>query len=281
LKQLFRRQQEILHEQKKFAAKGSKEGRADLEEKSFLIKKAAVLNQENLKEKLLMKRARDEMERTAFEILIPAAKQLKEEGKLDDALVEFKEALKMLTEAGWTSQTQSLRDEIADLEEEIKAGSPQEKSSKERGAVRNEVFEQIIPAARDAVADGDLLKGKELYEQAAENLRAIGWDEYIKPILANIREIDEKLSKKKAIEENITDDERKLIIREEVEMGMRFVAKDMKKYALLEFNKAIILLEQVNDEEMLDELQRQVKKIELEIKLEESKKLLVDRKKNT
>ncbi|HME52824.1 MAG TPA: hypothetical protein VKM55_11445 [Candidatus Lokiarchaeia archaeon] len=282
LKQLYRRQQEILHEQKNFAKKGSSEGRADLEEKSFLIKKAAVLNQENLKEKLLMKRARDEMEQTVFEILIPAANKLKEEGKLDDALVEFKEAVKMLTEAGWTTQTQSLRDEIADLETAIgeeKIGS--KKTRNEKQAIRTDVFENIIPSAREAVLDGDYFKGKELYEEAVENLLSIGWDEYIKPILENIHEIEEKLSKQKAIDENITEEERSLVVREEVEMGMRFLAKDMKKYALLEFNKAIALLENMNDNEMLEELRRQVKKIELEIKLEESKKLLVDRKKST
>lgn len=279
LKQFYRRQQEILHEQKAFSKSGSSKAKADIEEKSFLIKKAAVLNQENLKEKLLAKRARDEMERTVFEILIPAANKLKEEGELDDALVEFKEALKMLTEAGWTTQTQSLRDEIMDLEEEIGKESAPGKTSKERGTIRNDVFEEIIPAARQAVLDGDFLKGKELYEEAVENLRSIGWDAYVQPILENIQEIDDKIQKKKDIEENVSDEERNLVVREEVEMGMRFLAKDMKKYALIEFNKAIILLENMNDAEMLEELRRQVKKIELEIKLEDSKKLLVERKK--
>lgn len=127
--------------------------------------------------------------------------------------------------------------------------------------------------------DGDFLKGKELYEEAVENLRSIGWDAYVQPILENIQEIDDKIQKKKDIEENVSDEERNLVVREEVEMGMRFLAKDMKKYALIEFNKAIILLENMNDAEMLEELRRQVKKIELEIKLEDSKKLLVERKK--
>jgi len=52
------------------------------------------------------------------------------------------------------------------------------------------------------------------------------------------------------------------------------------EYALIEFNKAIALLEQLDDKEMIDELRRQIKKVELELKLEESKNILVERRKN-
>nr|MDO8087413.1 hypothetical protein [Candidatus Sigynarchaeum springense] len=277
LKQLHRRQQEILHEQKATAA-GSASQKADLEEKFFLIKKAAILNQENIKEKLLIKRARDEMERTVFEILMPAANKLKEEGKLADALVEFKEALKMLTEIGWTSQTQSLRDEIADLEASIQKKAGEKATAKDRQVIRREVFDNIIPAARQAALDGQNRDAKRLYETAVEKLRSIGWDEYVRPILDTIAEIDAAIKKEEAREASITDQDRKYLAKENIEMGMRFMAKGMSKYALVEFHKAIELLDKLGDKDTKEEVMRQVKKLELEIKLEESQKLLLERK---
>ncbi|MBN2154354.1 MAG: hypothetical protein JW839_23060 [Candidatus Lokiarchaeota archaeon] len=278
LKQLHRRQQEILHEQKAAAASGSASQKADVEEKFFLIKKAALLNQENIKETLLMKRARDEMERTVFEILMPAANKLKEEGKIADALVEFKEALKLLTEAGWTSQTQSLRDEIADLEASVQNKTGIKTTAKERQAIRKEVFDDIIPKARKATIDGQHRDAKRLYQSAVEKLRSIGWEEYVRPILDNIAEIEAAVKKEQAREASITDQDRKYISKEHIEMGMRFMAKGMAKYALVEFQKAIELLDRLGDNETREEVARQVKKLELEIKLEESQKLLLERK---
>nr|MDO8110013.1 hypothetical protein [Candidatus Sigynarchaeota archaeon] len=281
LKQLHRKQQEILNDQKLMASSGTAKQKADFEEKFFLIKQAAVLNQENLKDKLMQKRAKDEMEKAVFEILIPAANDLKEQGKLDDALVEFKEALKILTDAGWTSQTQSLRDEIADLEGSMQKKADTKGTASDRRAIRNDVFEHIIPAARQAVLDGHHAEGKKLYETAVQKLRSIGWDEYVNPILENIAEIDATLQKIKAKEESITEDDRKKQAKEHIDMGMRFMAKDMKKYALAEFSKAIALSEQLGDTGTVDELKRQAKKLELEIKLEESQKILTERKKST
>ncbi len=278
LKQLYRRQQEILHEQKAATASGSASQKAEVEEKFFLIKKAALLNQENIKEKLLLKRARDEMEQTVFEILMPAANKLKEEGKLADALVEFKEALKMLTEAGWTSQTQSLRDEIADLEASVQKKTGEKTTAKERQAIRKEVFDDIIPKARRAALDGQYSDAKRLYEGAVEKLKSIGWDEYVRPIIDNIAEIDATIKKAEAREKSITDQDRKYIAKEHIEMGMRFMAKGMAKYALVEFQKAIELLDRIGDKDTKEEISRQVKKLELEIKLEESQKLLLERK---
>ncbi len=281
LKQLHRRQQEIIHEQKEAAASGSAKQKAEVDEKFFLIKKAALLNQENIKDKLLMKRARDEMEQTVFEILMPAANKLKEEGKLADALVEFKEALKMLTEAGWTSQTQSLRDEIADLEAAVKSKTGDKSTAKERQAIRKEVFDSIIPKARQAAIDGQHRDAKQLYENAVEKLRSIGWDEYVRPILDNIAQIDAAMAKAAAQEAGITDQDRKYIAKEHIEMGMRFMTKSMPKYALVEFQKAIELLDRIGDKETKEEIARQVKKLELEIKLEESQKILLERKRSS
>jgi tetratricopeptide (TPR) repeat protein len=239
------------------------------------------LNQENIKDKLLMKRARDEMEQTVFEILIPAANKLKDDGKVADALVEFKEALKLLTEAGWTSQTQSLRDEIADLEAVVQKKTDGKSSAKERQAVRADVFDTIIPKARQAAVDGHHPEAKQLYEKAVDKLRSIGWDEYIQPILDNIAEVDAAMEKVKAKEESITDQDRKYIAKEHIEMGMRFMSKDMKKYALAEFTKAIELLGKIGDMATQEEIKRQVKKLELELKLEESQRFLLERKRIT
>lgn len=281
LKQLHRRQQEILHEQKAMAESATAKQKADVDEKFFLIKKAALLNQENIKDKLLMKRARDEMEQTVFEILIPAANKLKEEGKLADALVEFKEALKLLTEAGWTSQTQSLRDEIAELESHVSKKAGEKTTAKERQVIRSEVFDKIIPAARQQAIEGNLSDAKRLYENAVDKLKSIGWDEYVSPILANISEIDSAIAKEKAREASITDEDRKYIAKEHIEMGMRFMTKGMAKYALVEFQKAIELLDRLGDHGTKEEIARQIKKLELEIRLEESQRLLLERKRGT
>ena len=84
-----------------------------------------------------------------------------------------------------------------------------------------------------------------------------------------------------AKEASITDQDRKYIAKEHIEMGMRFMAKDMKKYALTEFGKAIELLDRIGDKNTKDEVLRQVKKLELEVKLEESQRILLERKRGS
>ncbi len=86
------------------------------------------------------------------------------------------------------------------------------------------------------------------------------------------------MAKAAAREASITDQDRKYIVKEHIEMGMRFMAKSMPKYALVEFQKAIELLDRLGDKDTKEEIVRQVKKLELEIKLEESQKLLMERK---
>lgn len=276
LKQLQKRQEEVLQMQKSYSAASKIEQKADLEEKFFLIKKAALLNQDDLKEKLLAKRVNDEKEKAVFEILIPVANKLKDEGKFQDALVEFKEALKMLTEAGWTADTQSLQDEIASLEQLVKKGATESKSASERRKIRDKVLEEMIPLARQAMLHGDLEESKTLYEQAVSQLQSIGWNDYVNPILDDIAEIDAKI--KERDEKGVTTQELEENPDTIIDLGMRFLSKDMRQYALVEFKKALDLLERSGELTKYDELKRQIKSIELELKLDESKKILKDKK---
>ena len=187
----------------------------------------------------------------------------------------------MLMDAGWTSQTQSLRDEIADIEAKVQQKTGEKTTAKERQAIRADVFEKIIPKARQVAIEGRYQEAKKLYESAVDKLKSIGWDEYIRPLLDNVTEMDDAIAKAAAKEKSITDQDRKYIAKEHIEMGMRFMAKDMKKYALTEFGKAIELLDRIGDTETREEVSRQVKKLELEVKLEESQKILLDRKRGT
>lgn len=280
LKALEERQRELTEFRKDKVASHREQERQDLEERFFLMKQAAALNQENLKEQLLMKRLRDEKEKTVFDILIPLANKLKKQGKLQDCLVEFKEALKLLVEAGWTTQTQSLRDEIADLEATIASSHPAPYGSSDRRVTRDEVFESIMPAARKATSCGNFLEARNLYQLAIDKLRSIGWEEYIAPIVESINDIESKIQDACEETRQVAHETASGGSKQHLEMGFRFLAKDMKKYALVEFSKALAVAMDEKDGAIITELQKQIKKLEFEVKLEESQELLMQRKKN-
>lgn len=253
---------------------GSGQVDADLAEKNLLIKKAALLNQENLKEKLLKKRLNDEKVSSVFDILIPMANNLKEKGRYEDALIEFKEALKMLEEAGWKAQTQGLKDEIAELQ--ILLNKKEEKivAKGEKRRLMEEIFDKIIPEARKARMSSQFSKARTLYQQAIQKLREIGWANYISPIQNEISEIDEEMSKGEMEEESSKPDS----IEEIIDLGMKFLAKDLKEYALMQLKKAVKMLESTGRDQMRNEIQKQVKKLELEIRLEDSKRILLGKR---
>ena len=275
LKSLLEKQQEIVNIQKSFTSTTPDEEREDLEEKYFLIKKAAILNQQDLKEKLLLKRIKEENEKAVFDILIPLANKLKKEGRLSDALTELQEAVKLLQESGWRDEVNSLNDEIKDLKKLIQQKTEPVSTKQERKKIRDEVLENIIPTARKHMLNKNYIEAKRLYSESVEKLREIGWDDYISPIIDNIKEIDE-------IMDEIKDSHQATASQSEsvsylIEMGMRFLANDMKKYALVEFRKVLEHPSSI-PEDMENEITRQVKKLELELKLDESKKILENKK---
>ncbi|MFX0100063.1 MAG: hypothetical protein ACFFCS_10825 [Candidatus Hodarchaeota archaeon] len=276
LNKLLAKQEEIQRIQATFPAKAETKEQADLQERAYLLKQAALLNQENLKDVLIKKKLSDEKEKTAFDILIPIANKLRNEGRYQDALVEFNEALKMLTEAGWTD-THTLQDEIKTLEIKIEEADYQPFRKEQKRTIKDEVFEKIIPAAQKAEFNNQLVKAKELYNEAIDKLKSIGWENHVKPLLDSINEINVKM---RAVKEKAaaTLEEQKNEASFLVDIGMRFLAKDMKKYAKLEFEKALVILEKTGDVDTFQEITRQIKRLELELKLEESRKILLDKK---
>nr|MDO8118384.1 hypothetical protein [Candidatus Sigynarchaeota archaeon] len=276
LHQLLQKQEEILALQKKGTATSASKAADD--ERLFLIKKAAVLNQEDLKERLLAKHLREDNEKAAFDVLIPIANKLKAEGKFQDALVEFKEAIKLLSDGGWEGQLQALKDEVAQLETKVEKQKTMTAVETDRRAIREEVFGDVIPKARDAMMRADYKDAKRLYAYAIEKLKSIGWEDYVRPLLESLAEIDmlSKVREKSGLKE--TQDDPRKEANDAIEMGMRFLSKDMKQHALKEFKKAATLLEALGDHETLDEISRQVKKLDLELKLQETERMLRDKK---
>ncbi len=276
LHQLLQKQEEILSLHKSRSVTSA--GKAADDERLFLIKQAAVLNQENLKERLLAKHLREDNEKAAFDILIPIANKLKAEGKVQEALVEFKEVIKLLSDGGWEGQLQSLKDEVSQLETKVEAQKAITSIETDRRAIREEVFVIVIPKARDAMARKEYKEAKRLYAYAIEKLKSIGWEEYIRPLLESLAEIDMLSKASEASEAQAARVDPRKDANDAIEMGMRFLSKDMKSYALQEFEKAMPLLEAAGDQETFEEIMRQVKKIELELKLQETDRMLREKK---
>ncbi|MHA1368452.1 MAG: hypothetical protein ACTSRA_01890 [Promethearchaeota archaeon] len=276
LKRLNENQKEILAYQQDISATNDIETQTKLEERSYLIKKAAMLDQEDLKEKLLMKKIKDEKEQMAFNFLIPVANKLKSQGKYEDALVEFKEAFKLLSEAGWTNELSALQDEINSIQNILDAKSTIETAlSNEAWENKVECIESILNQANAAKQSKRFFEAKNLYQDAIDKLKEYKWYEYVDVIQREINHIDnlmESFQRDSSIA-SVNDDIKKRIDYH-LDLGMRFLANDMKEYALAQFNKAIKLLQISGDLEMIEEIQDQVKRLKLEIKLEDSKKLL-------
>ncbi|MHA1680199.1 MAG: hypothetical protein ACTSUE_04275 [Promethearchaeota archaeon] len=276
---LIGRQNEIAELERDINA-GDDKGISYIAEKTFLIKKAALLNQENLKERLIKKKINDEKIKSVFDFLIPVANKLKKEGRLQDALVEFKEAMKMLDEAGWKDQTQALLDEIHVIEKMLEGQSTVDLAIgiDEKREIRKEIFEIIIPEAKQAVLELNFKKAKGLYNLAIDKLNEIGWENQVQPLHDEIAKIEGKLSEIEQEGEAVAPIDRAVTANELIDLGMQFLTKDLKEYAVMQFKKAINLLEELGDTKTVDELTRQVKKIELEIRLDESRRILFKRR---
>ncbi|MHA1793711.1 MAG: hypothetical protein ACTSVI_13795 [Promethearchaeota archaeon] len=279
IEQAIKKREEISRIQEERVKVATVNEKDKLSEQSVLIKKAMMLNQEQLKEKLLMKKINEEKINTVFNILIPAANKLKNEGRNEDALIEYQEALKFLKEAGWVGNTQILQDEISKLKSKLNIKEQEKLSVSEKRQIRNEVLEELIPMAQKAASSGDFGRAKQLYHQAIEQLEMIGWKQYIGPLKEEIEKINEKIREKEDEGEGKTRDQKMKMVNELVDSSMKFLSWDIKDYALMELKKALKILEEIGEDDMYYELHKESKKIELELKLEDSERILLSKKK--